>query len=226
MRDLAKDTTYTKVEPNVLKSSHPWKEHFQPFLLFNAHLWVLQDVTINQCYGSMKFRRASRSGSADLYLWLMDPDADPDSAIFVRDLQDVNKNNFVFKVFLLITFWRYIYIIFQRQKVIKKSQNSRNKCFSYYFCVMIEGFRPGSENLNNVSGSGRPINIWILGIRIRNTPINVNIHTHTVKDKTGLECLPIRRRRTETSRTGPPLCGAGSFGYIIFLQYRTPRYSV
>jgi hypothetical protein len=43
--------------------------------------------------------------------------------------------------FLLITFWRYIYIILQRQKVILKSQNSWNKDFSYYFCLMMKGSR-------------------------------------------------------------------------------------
>jgi hypothetical protein len=43
-----------------------------------------------------------------------DPDADPDPAIFVSDLQDVNKKLFLFLSFLLITFRRYIYIIFQR----------------------------------------------------------------------------------------------------------------
>ncbi len=41
----------------------------------------------------------------------MDPDPDP--ALYVSDLQDVNK--FLdFWVFIIITFWRYIYIIFQR----------------------------------------------------------------------------------------------------------------
>ncbi len=62
-------------------------------------------------------------------------------------------------------------IIFQGQKVIKKSQNSRNQCFSYYFCLTIEG--SGSVSLTNGSGSGRPKNIWILRIRIRNTDSNV-----------------------------------------------------
>jgi hypothetical protein len=38
--------------------------------------------------------------------------------------------------FLLITFWSYIYIISQRQKVTKKSQNSRNHGFSYFFCLI------------------------------------------------------------------------------------------
>ncbi len=51
--------------------------------------------------------------------------------------------------FLLVTFWRYIYIIFLR--FIKKSQGS------------------GSVSLTNRSGSGRPKNIWILRIRIRKT---------------------------------------------------------
>ncbi len=61
------------------------------------------------------------------------------------------------EVLLLINFWRHIYIIFQREKFMNKSQNRRNQCFSYYFCLMKEG-----------SGcvSWRPKNLWI---RIRNT---------------------------------------------------------
>ncbi len=43
-----------------------------------------------------------------------DSGPDPDPAIFVIDLQDDNKNQFKKKVFLLITFLRYIYIVFQR----------------------------------------------------------------------------------------------------------------
>jgi hypothetical protein len=31
------------------------------------------------------------SGSAEPYLWIVDPDADPDPSIFVSDLQDINK---------------------------------------------------------------------------------------------------------------------------------------
>ncbi len=65
------------------------------------------------------------SSVADPCFWLMDADGmririririlDPDHAIFVIDLQDVNKKQFFFILFfLLITFWRYIYIIFQR----------------------------------------------------------------------------------------------------------------
>ncbi len=43
-------------------------------------------------------------GSADPGLWPMDPDPALDPATFVLDLQDAS--------FLLITFGRYIYIIF------------------------------------------------------------------------------------------------------------------
>jgi hypothetical protein len=45
----------------------------------------------NQCCGSMTF-------------FGMDPDADPDPAIFVIDLQETNKKLIFKKVFLLITF--------------------------------------------------------------------------------------------------------------------------
>ncbi len=44
------------------------------------------------------------------------------------------------------------------------SQTSRNQCFSFYICLMIEG--SGSIPLTDGSGSGRPKNTWI---RIRNT---------------------------------------------------------
>jgi hypothetical protein len=51
---------------------------------------------------------------ADPCFWLMDPDpgSDPDPASFVIDLKATK--NWLKKAFLLINFWRYIYIIFQR----------------------------------------------------------------------------------------------------------------
>ncbi len=91
-----------------------------------------------------------------------DPDADPDPAIFVIDL----------KVFLLISFWRYIYIIFKD----KKSKSSRNQGFPYYllfyylttYCLVTEGSGSGSIPLADGFGFGsrRPKNMWI---RIGNT---------------------------------------------------------
>ncbi len=44
---------------------------------------------LHQCCGSMTFWGGS--GSADPCLGLMDPDSDPDPAIFVIDLQDASK---------------------------------------------------------------------------------------------------------------------------------------
>ncbi len=52
------------------------------------------------------------------------------------------------------------------QKVMKKSQNSRNPGFSYYFCLMIEGSVSGSLPRTTGSESRRPKNVRI---RIRNT---------------------------------------------------------
>ncbi len=50
------------------------------------------------------------------------------------------------------------------------TQNNRNQGFSFlYFCLMMEG--SGSVLVTNGSGSGRPRNIWILGIRIHNTDL-------------------------------------------------------
>ncbi len=67
----------------------------------------------NQCCGSMTFWYGSGSGSAHPCLWLMDPD--PDTAVFVFDLQDVNKKLF-FLSLLAYYFWRSIYIIFKDKK--------------------------------------------------------------------------------------------------------------
>jgi hypothetical protein len=75
-------------------------------------------------------------------LWLMDPDSEPDPAVFVIDIQDASKKLiYLKKFFLLISFWKYG--TFSKIKVEKKSQNSRNQGFSYYFCLMIEGSGPG-----------------------------------------------------------------------------------
>jgi hypothetical protein len=74
----------------------------------------------------------------------MDPDTDP--AIFVLDLQDANKK---------LSFSAYYFLVehfhnFSKIKVVKKSQNSRNQVFSYYFCLMIEG----SGFVTQAKGSG------------------------------------------------------------------------
>ncbi len=94
----------------------------------------------------------SGSGSADPCLRLMNPDP----AIFVIDLQDASKKKFF--VHTAYYFLKVHLHHFSKIKSLKESQNSRNQGLSYYFCMMIEG-----------SGSGRPKNMWIRWIRIRNT---------------------------------------------------------
>jgi hypothetical protein len=56
------------------------------------------------------------------------PDAYPDPSI---DLQDANKKLIYKKSFFCRLLFEVTYIIFQRRKVKKKSQNSRNQGFSY-----------------------------------------------------------------------------------------------
>ncbi len=49
-----------------------------------------------------------------------------------------------------------MYIILKREKVIKKSQNSRNKGFSYYFCFMMEGSGDPNSYLVSDTDLGGP----------------------------------------------------------------------
>jgi hypothetical protein len=93
---------------------------------------------------------------------------DPDPAIFVIELQDASKKLiFLHKFFCLILFDGTFTSFFKD----KKSKNSRNQGFSYYFCLIeISGF--GSIPLTSGSESGRPKNMWIR-IRISNTVFSV-----------------------------------------------------
>ncbi len=81
------------------------------------------------------------------------------------------KTNFFTKFFCILLL-EGTFTLFFKDKKSKKSQNSRNQGFSYYFCMMIEG--SGSITLTNGYGSRRPKNMWIrwIQIRIRNTDAN------------------------------------------------------
>ncbi len=121
----------------------------------------------------MTFWGGSGSGSADPFLWLMDPDP----ATFFIDLQDASKKLIFYTVFSAYYFLKLHLYHFSKIKSQKESQNSRNQGFSHYFCMMIEGSGSGSGSragsgsgskpLTSGSGSGRPKNIWIRWIRIR-----------------------------------------------------------
>jgi len=63
------------------------------------------------------------------------------------------KNKFK-KSFSAYSFLKVLLHHFSKVKVKKKSQNSGNQGFSYYFCLMIEGSGYGSIPLTNGSGSG------------------------------------------------------------------------
>ncbi len=103
------------------------------------------------------------SGFADPCLCVKDPDLDPGSepAIFVNDI------NFCSMFFCLFLFEG----VHLHHKLKKKSLNSRNQGFAYFFYFMIEGSASGSVPLTNGSGSRRSKNIRIRRIRIwiRNT---------------------------------------------------------
>ncbi len=107
-----------------------------------SHVKILIGLCPKQCCGSMTFWCGS--GSADPCLWLMDPDSDP--SIFIIDLQDANKNKFKKKSFSAYYFLRLLLHHFSKIKSKKKSQNSRNPGFSWYFCLMMEGSGSGSTS--------------------------------------------------------------------------------
>jgi hypothetical protein len=61
-----------------------------------------------------------RSGSADPGLWLMQPDSDPDPAIFVIDLQDANIKKFFVKNFFCLLVFEGAFTSFLKDKKSKE----------------------------------------------------------------------------------------------------------
>ncbi len=102
---------------------------------------------------------------------------DPDPAIFVIDLEDASKKLIFNTIFSDYYFLKVHLHHFSKIKSQKESQNRRNRGFSYYFCMMIEGAGSGAEAgsgsipliSGSGAGSGRPKNMWIRWSRIRNT---------------------------------------------------------
>ncbi len=124
----------------------------------------------------MTFWYGPGSGSADPCLWLKDPDADPDPAIFVIDLQGAKK-----KLIFLKKFSAYYFLkvhLHNFSKIISLKEVTKTVgikgFFSYYYFLMIEG--TGSIPLTSGSGSVRPKNMWIRWIRILNTDFGIFVH--------------------------------------------------
>ncbi len=73
---------------------------------------------------------------------------DLDPAIFDVDLQGANKKLKFLKKFSAYFFWKVHLHHFSKIKSKKKSQNSRNQCFSYYFLLddsSVYGSRGGNH---------------------------------------------------------------------------------
>ncbi len=142
--ESAIDTGRSPVEAKELgQAPAMWLRNtcIQIHFLNDDYNWVegVNRCTQLQCCGSVTFWY--RSGSADLCLWTVDPNP----AIFVLDVQDANK------LFCFLLF-EGTFTSLSMINVIKKSPpNSRNQGFSYFFCLIIEGSRPGSVPLTNGS---------------------------------------------------------------------------
>ncbi len=110
---------------------------------------------------------------------------DPDSVLYVSNMQDANKKYVFSNLFcLLLSIGKVHFICLQRSKVIKKSLSVPYKSrFSLMFCLLIEG--SGSVQITGTDPDlGGPRNIRI---RIRNTSykkegveVKVNYRTYGV----------------------------------------------
>jgi hypothetical protein len=79
----------------------------------------------------------------------MDPNADPDPAIYVIDVQDADRNKFVTKNFSAFYFFKEHLHHFSKIKVPKEVTKEQELRFSYYFCLMMEGSGSRSIPLTN-----------------------------------------------------------------------------
>jgi hypothetical protein len=81
-------------------------------------------ILYNQCCGSKTFWYGSGSVSSDPCLCLMDPDSDPDPAIFVIDLQYANRKLIIFLNFFCLLLFEGTFTSFFKDKKSKRSNKS------------------------------------------------------------------------------------------------------
>ncbi len=116
-------------EPPSYREDKLKEAHFFAVVLFGPHPSPLTITTpsVNlsqsffslcrrQCSGSVTFWYGSGSESAEPYLWLLDPAPDP--ALFVSDLQDINKKNCL-KIYFIYYFLKVHLYHSSKIKVIK-----------------------------------------------------------------------------------------------------------
>ena len=110
------------------------------------------NVTLNNLHSSEQsnfFKTFWMIGEASVaHLWHCGSDPTPDPDIFVRPSRWQRKIIFLLRFFIYY-FWKLHLHNFKEKKVLKKSQNSTNQGFSYYFCSMREGSGAGSQRPKN-----------------------------------------------------------------------------
>ncbi len=84
---------------------------------------------------------------------------------YIRSLPSRRKQKNKNKKFFCLLLFEGIFKSFFKDKSPKEVTTQKDRGFSYYFCLMIEG--SGSISLASGSGSGRPKNMWIRRIRSR-----------------------------------------------------------
>ncbi len=144
-------------KPELANLCHDYEQYPHRFLDGKA-----PKFSVNQCSWSVTFWYGS--GSADLFLWLTDPIRR--RILLFSSVTFKTPTTTKFSPFFAYYFSRVDLPHSLKIKSHKKSQNSRNKGFPYYFCLMMEGsgsvlptngdpaLDPGGPKNYRSSGSG------------------------------------------------------------------------
>ncbi len=121
-----------KLNADFIESRFRWIWILSMFLSFEFLVQILMRIWILK---TVPFTNESRgSGSCSFRQW---------SSRFQLNIF------FLSPTFMLISFWRYNYIIRHRKKIFKKSQTSRNQVFLSFFAYWRKNLDPESIQLNS-----------------------------------------------------------------------------
>jgi hypothetical protein len=115
------------------------------YLIPSLYIVTVFFHALKQCFGSVPFWYGSGSGSFSLVTFKMP----------TKDC----------KFFFLLNFLKVHLHHSSQIKIMKKSQNSRNQGFSYYFCLMME--KSGSESESRIDPDPRGPETYKSCMRIR-----------------------------------------------------------